>query len=542
MKNRRLSLSSLVAISVAFTISSSQAQSTWNAGTAVSTNGLWSTATNWSADTAPIDGADLIFDGAENKTNSNDIPLTSIGSLTLNNAGWNITLGTLTLNGGITAAGTATLGGTLTLATPQTWSNTTGILTITGTVANGTNLLTVGGAGDTTVSAVIGNGTGGLTKTGAGRLTLSGINTFSGQVTVQEGSLSAGTANNISSDGPLGNNALSVILGNTGGVTGTLRYSGASATSSKPFTMATGGSGAFNVVTAANTLTLSGLIDGSGGLTKTGPGTLSLTGTTNSYSGGTVIADGGLTISADNRLGNTAGGITFDGTAPKLTLTGAVTSSRPITLLSGAATIDMTVAANHTFSGKVSGAGSIAFTQTGGAGGHNYTLSALDNDFTGAISINSGGSGQSATLTVNSLADPTGSGNISISSNAGGNSSGNMGTLGWKTISPNWSVSKKSYRSSSPKKLPERSMLAMGGSANRASSPRVLHSRSRSFNTRCLGWKPARLDGAGAEGELLGGTKRFVIAGPPDSAVVESCFGDMRWLGAVELLADAWGS
>ena len=93
-------LSALLVVSA----NTAQAVSTWNGGT----DSLWSTAANW--DAAPINGDALTFDGTANQINTNDL-LSNIGLLTLNNAGWNITLGTLTLNGGIAANGASTLGG-----------------------------------------------------------------------------------------------------------------------------------------------------------------------------------------------------------------------------------------------------------------------------------------------------------------------------------------------------------------------------------------------------------------------------------------------
>ena len=152
----------------------------------------------------------------------------------------------------------------------------------------------------------------GLAKLGANTLTLNQSNTFAGQLSVQEGTLSIASINNASASGVLGNSANSVILGNTGGLTGTLSYTGGTASSTKKFTMGAGGTGAFNVTAAGTTLTLSGVIDGSGGLTKTGGGTLILSGA-NTYSGNTIVASGGgtLTLSGSGTFGT--GSVTSSG-------------------------------------------------------------------------------------------------------------------------------------------------------------------------------------------------------------------------------------
>jgi fibronectin-binding autotransporter adhesin len=114
-------------------------------------------------------------------------------------------------------------------------------------------------------------------------------------LTVQGGTLSIPTINNVSADGTLGNSASAVIVGNAGRV----RYTGSTASSDKPFTMAAGGSGSFEVSTAGQTLTLSGVIGGAGGLQMAGPGTgiLKLTGA-NTYTGVTTISGG--TLEVDN--------------------------------------------------------------------------------------------------------------------------------------------------------------------------------------------------------------------------------------------------
>ena len=137
-----------------------------------------------------------------------------------------------------------------------------------------TRSLTVNANKGLTLVNVLSNG--GLTKSGAGTLTLSSnASTYSGQLTVAQGTLSIPSINNVSANGTLGNsNAfLPVILGSSGGNTGTLKYTAGSGSSTKPFTLATDGTGGIEVTTA---LSLQGMIDGGGNLTKTGAGTLTL--------------------------------------------------------------------------------------------------------------------------------------------------------------------------------------------------------------------------------------------------------------------------
>jgi autotransporter-associated beta strand protein len=202
-------------------------------------------------------------------------------------------------------AGTVTLGTGITIGGLQ--FDTAGY-TVTG------NTLTFGTAGnivtnaDATISSALA-GSGAITKTGSGTLTLNNTgSTYSGQLTVANGTLSIAAINNVSSNGNLGNsNALSpVILGSSGGNTGALRYTGGNASSSKTFTFAAGGTGEINVSTGATNLTLSGLIDGSGGLSKTGAGTLTLSQNGNEFTGNTVITSGKVALGAQYALWKSA--------------------------------------------------------------------------------------------------------------------------------------------------------------------------------------------------------------------------------------------
>lgn len=61
------------------------------------------------------------------------------------------------------------------------------------------------------------------------------------------------------------------------------------------------GNGAFDVASGAS-LTQQGIVSSSGALTKTGPGSLTLSGV-NTYAGGTVIEAGTLRIAQSGNLG-----------------------------------------------------------------------------------------------------------------------------------------------------------------------------------------------------------------------------------------------
>jgi fibronectin-binding autotransporter adhesin len=298
----------------------SAATVTWNANgaTALQTDGAgaWLTANQWWNGTSNVtwsSGDDAIFgNGGTGDAVTLDSP-TTIGSLTFNSFSDTYTIGTagqaITLNNGITmnsGAGAATIISPITLGAAQSWTNnSSSLLTIgTGAVSNAGFLLTIGGSGNTTVSSAI-SGAGGLTKAGAGTLTLSGANSFTGQLTIAQGTLSIISINNVNTNGTLGNSALPVILGGSG-TNGTLQFTGAAASNTKPFTMATGGGGVFEVTTSGLKLTLTGQITGSGNLIKTGSGILVLRNNNNNYSGQTIVNGGSIQIGTAYNVGETS--------------------------------------------------------------------------------------------------------------------------------------------------------------------------------------------------------------------------------------------
>ena len=199
---------------------------------------------------------------------------------------------------------------------------TLGGLTGTGRITNSSITaasLTVG-AGDesTTFSGLIEDGSGVLSfaKAGSGTLTLSGSNTFTGSLSILAGKISVAALNNSGTSGVLGSSSQAIQLGGTG-TTGTLQYTGATASTDRAFTLATGGRGGIEITSSATELTLSGSISGAGDFAKSGAGTLIFT-AASSYTGSTSIEQGRLVVGADGALPN--GSVVYfgstDATAP----------------------------------------------------------------------------------------------------------------------------------------------------------------------------------------------------------------------------------
>ncbi|WP_296347944.1 autotransporter-associated beta strand repeat-containing protein [Reyranella sp.] len=211
-------------------------------------------------------------------------------------------------------------------------------------------------------------GSGRLVKAGGGTLTLSGNNTHTGGTLLSGGTLA------VSSDANLG--------GGAGGLSfdgGTLKTLG-SVTSGRAVTLNAGG-GAID--TNGFNSTFNGVIDGSGHLTTTGAGKLSLTGT-NTYSGGTVISGGStLAIGSDAVLGDVNGGVTFDNGTLQFLNSFNLANTRALTLNAGGGTID-TNTHDITISQAIGGAGGLTKS---GAG---TLLLSANNSYSGGTTINGG--------------------------------------------------------------------------------------------------------------------------------------------------------
>jgi outer membrane autotransporter protein len=127
------------------------------------------------------------------------------------------------------------------------------------------------------------------------------------------------------------------------------------------------------------TATIASVLTGAGGLEKTDEGTLVLSGD-NSYTGGTFVNGGTLSVSSDANLGAAAGALTLDGGA--LENTGAFGSARGVTL--GAGGGEFKTDADLTLSNVVGGAGGLLKTGSG-----TLTLTA-NNTYSGGTQISAG--------------------------------------------------------------------------------------------------------------------------------------------------------
>ncbi|HJW40495.1 MAG TPA: autotransporter-associated beta strand repeat-containing protein [Rhizomicrobium sp.] len=200
-------------------------------------------------------------------------------------------------------------------------------LTGTGAVVLGATTITVTGAVGTFSGTI--SGTGGFTLSG-GTQTLSGANSYTGTTTISGGSLVLAGNGSLASSDIVADSGVFDISGVTAGPTVTL----ASLSGTGTVVL---GSETLNLANASTTFT--GAISGAGGLQVSG-GTQVLAGA-NSYTGGTTITAGTLQIGNAISTGTIVGNVADDGI-----------------LAFGNAT-------TATFSGAISGTGSVAQTGSG---------------------------------------------------------------------------------------------------------------------------------------------------------------------------------
>jgi autotransporter-associated beta strand protein len=296
--------------------------------------------------------------------------LTKIGTGTLTLSGANLYSGATTVNAGTLKAGVAGAFGTNSAVTLANVSGATLDITgfntqigsLTGGGGSGGNItlgaatLTVGGD-NTSPAAYAGivSGTGALTKIGIGALTLAGASTYSGLTTISAGTLKLGGTGDATNT-PLGTTAAGTLVAATGaaldlngftlgtaealtlngtGVSNGGALTNSSASAATYSGLVTLGSTSSIVASSGNLIlsnpgTISGATFGltlggaapasslasiigttSGTVTKVGAGTWTLSGA-NTYTGGTILNDGTLSVGSAGALGTT-GTISFGG-------------------------------------------------------------------------------------------------------------------------------------------------------------------------------------------------------------------------------------
>ncbi len=345
-------------------------------------NGVVSAILGGSGGLTKLTAGTVTLTGANTYTGATTVNAGILGVSSLANGGATSSIGA----SGNAAANLVLGGGTLqytgaTASTDRNYTLTAGTVDSIDVVNASTNL-TVGGASTAT--------TGALTKLGAGTLTLTGANANTGATTIRTGTLQVGNggatgalgtgavvdlgvltlnrnnavtfANAVSSFGDLvlqgiGTTTLTGALTNAGATTinaGSLQLGAANRISDvSAVTVASGATlnlatfsdtvgsiaGAGNIALGTATLTsggdntsttFSGVVSGTGGLTKAGTGSLTLSGN-NSYSGATSIATGTLVAANANALGTTAAATTVTAGAT-LNINNVALAAEPITL------------------------------------------------------------------------------------------------------------------------------------------------------------------------------------------------------------------
>jgi fibronectin-binding autotransporter adhesin len=248
---------------------------------------------------------------------SGDVTLAAAGTTTINTLSQGAGAGATV---DIGASNTLRLGatGTIVANNGQTLALTGGTLTAGGTDDTAGTLLFSNAAEVTVGANIADNGTGAVTlaKSGAGSLVLTSANTYTGKTFVNAGTLV------IADENRLGNDPASLTADQLTLNGGTLRTIATMALDDANRGVTVGAAGGTFSPDDSTTLTVASAIAGATpntALTKTGVGTLVLTGS-NTYAGGTTVSTG--TLLANNTGGSATGtgnvsvqdGATFGGT------------------------------------------------------------------------------------------------------------------------------------------------------------------------------------------------------------------------------------
>ena len=313
----------------------------------------------------------LIYSGTSNQTLSGII--SGAGVLTHNASS------RLTLTGNNSYSGNTTINtGTLEITTTGRLGggNYSGNITNSGQFVLGSN-------SNQTLSGQI-SGNGAITKNGTGILTLNGSNNYSGNTTINAGTVVIGNSTGLGASG-------NITFGG-----GTLQY-GSGITTDISTRIKNSGS-AILIHTNSNDITFAGALDSSnsGGLTKNGTGTLTLAGNSN-YSGNTTINTGTVVIGHANGAGTGRIVQTDSSSLLKFDTIGTITNNMSVynVLASQSATLSGAITVNNatwdvengdtiTITGNVSGGGGVT------KNGNGTLVLSGNNTYAAATTINAG--------------------------------------------------------------------------------------------------------------------------------------------------------
>jgi autotransporter-associated beta strand protein len=278
-------------------------------------------------DDALVDaGADITATVDTILTGSTSLEKQGSGTVILNVA--NTYTGGTIMTGGTLGLGSNAALGTGAVTLREAMLRTEAVRTIANAITLGADwgMIDTNGVAST-FSGVI-SGAGQLSVTGGGALTLTGANTYSGGTVVS----GAGSVLAVDSSARLGAESGMLTLEDGGSLRTT-----AAATWSRDLVLAGGGT----VDLSGWSGTWTGPISGTVGLTDSGPGTLTLTGT-NSYTGGTLIVGNltGVSVASDEALGDPSDNVTLNEGA--LIASAGFTTARGISLTGGFGQISVT--------------------------------------------------------------------------------------------------------------------------------------------------------------------------------------------------------